>query len=125
MAEMQDERDHHSCGLVTNPATGEKEIVAVSGDQDNTPTEIYNIEENTWRPGPPLPDGPSFARIAQDGRNSFFVLGGRIDSTNPDLFLDTIYRFDEDTYDFVLLDQRLPYAANRAFGMMVSQRNLA
>ena len=123
MAEMQEERSYHSCGLVTNPATGEKEIVAVSGDQDNTPTEIYNIEEDTWRRGPPFPNGPSYAHIAQDRRNSFFVFGGTMYSA--DLYVDTIYRFDEDTYDFVLLDQRLPYAANRAFGIMVSQRSLA
>ena len=120
---MQEERGYHACGLVTSPTSGVKEIVVLSGLPDNTETEIYNIEEDAWRPGPPFPNGPSYAHIAQDRRNSFFVFGGTMYSA--DLYVDTIYRFDEDTYDFVLLDQRLPYAANRAFGMMVSQRSLA
>ena len=120
MADMEEEKRYHSCGLVINPLTGEKEVVALPGGF-NPRIEIYNIAEDTWRPGPDFPQTAYYVSAAQDGRNSFFALGGFAQS----VILDTIYRFDEETYEFVLLEKRLPYEAARAFGMMVSQNNVS
>ena len=119
---MKEPRYQHSCGLVTNPVTGDKEVVAVSGYGYSRATEIYNVEGDTWRAGPDFPEPARYVRVAQDGRNSFFALGGYLSGA---VYLDTIYRFDEDSYEFVLLEQRLPFGAERAFGMMVSPSSVA
>ena len=52
------------------------------------------------------------------GLSSFYVLGGYSRDISSEI--DLIYRFDEDTYKFVELDQRLPYPADFVLGMMVT-----
>ena len=54
----------------------------------------------------------------QDGISSFYVLGGYSFDVSSDI--DLIYRFDEDTYEFVELNQRLPYPASVVLGAMVT-----
>ena len=123
MADMQEGRYYHGCGRVTNPSTGATEIVAITGYNNGKTTEIYSLEDNAWRQGPDFPEAAHTVSVVQDGRNSFYAIGGLIQETDPDIYLDTIYRFDEDTYEFVLLEQRLPYQGYGVLGMFVSPSN--
>ena len=125
MATMEQRRVFLSCGLVINPISGEQEIVVLPGRDDHSlGTEIYNVAANYWRGGVDFPVEARYVTVAQDGGNSFYALGGYDSAGNPDAYLDTIYQFDENTYDFILLEQRLPYGAYNGFGMMVAQKNV-
>ena len=67
--------------------------------------------------GVPAPPSPSVT-VVPDNTGSFLMVGGTSDKGST--YLDTIYRFDEDTYEFVLLDQRLPYGASRITAIFVA-----
>ena len=121
MAEMNEGRYYHTCGLVTNPATGEREVVALPGVYNERTTEIYNIDSNAWRYGSDYPEDTDYVRVAQD-KDTFYAFGGW--PASRDSYSDTIYRFDEASYEFVLLDQRLPYQAHEALGLIVSMNNV-
>ena len=109
------------CGVVVNPYTGSREIVVFSGyGAPAISTEIYDIDEDSWRGGPDYPENAQMVAAVQDSLGSFYALGGYLAGTD-DTRLDSIYRFDEDTYEFVLLEQRLPYAAGDIMGLMVSR----
>ena len=54
----------------------------------------------------------------QDGIGSFYVLGGFV--YGPDEVTSAMYRFDEDTYEFVQLEQTLAYPAEGVVGIMLS-----
>ena len=71
-----------------------------------------SANELYWRPG------PAFPTAVPDNTGSFLMVGGTSDKGST--YLDTIYRFDEDTYEFVLLDQRLPYGASRITAIFVA-----
>ena len=120
---MAQPREPHTggCGTVINPSTGLKEFVVISGvGSDEVSTEIYNIDNDAWRYGPNYPLGEvEDAVVVQDALGSFYVIGGFQDE--DDTFLDMIYRFDEDTYEFVEVDQRLPYNASAMMGLMVER----
>ena len=74
MADMQEPRRYHTCGLVTNNDTGEREVVVLSSNDNRRSTEIYSVEQDAWRYGPDYPEVASFVSIAQDGRNSLEVI---------------------------------------------------
>ena len=95
--------------------------MVISGvGSDEVSTEIYNIDNDAWRYGPNYPLGEvEDAVVVQDALGSFYVIGGFQDE--DDTFLDMIYRFDEDTYEFVEVDQRLPYNASAMMGLMVER----
>ena len=96
------------------------EMVVIGSDgSDYFSTEIYNIERDEWRYGPNYPLGRiAYVTALQDGISSFYVLGGYSFDVSSDI--DLIYRFDEDTYEFVELNQRLPYPASVVLGAMVT-----
>ena len=105
---MQFARQTHACGLAKDPIQQEAEVIVFSGSNGGlvTSTEIYNVADNTWRSGPPFLEDVNYLVTVQDGRNSFFAMGGYITAENPDEYLDTIYRFDEDTREFVMMEYR-------------------
>ena len=58
----------------------------------------------------------------QDGKGSFLSLGGYVDMNEQGHYeyLNTIYYLDPETYEFVLLDKRLPFSVDSITGMFVS-----
>ena len=90
-ANMVGARRVHGCGSVTNPATGKEEVVVTGGGGNGghlSSTEIYNVEDDTWRQGTPLPkalNGPTSLPY----EDSFLILGGYDGSC-----LDSIYQVE-------------------------------
>ena len=80
------------CGRVTNPTTGKEEVVVAGGAGNSgylSSTEIYNVEDDTWRQGTPLPKtlaGPASLPY----EDSFLILGGYDGSS----CLDSIYQVE-------------------------------
>ena len=76
--------DHNSrgCGKVTNCTTGEEEVVVAGGQDKNwnvhSITEIYSVEDGSWRVGTPLPEANAGMASLPYG-DSFLVLGGKAD----------------------------------------------
>ena len=101
------------CGAVTNGDAVEDVVMVTHEGALAQQSEIYNVAEDNWRPGPAYPE-PDAIRVTavQDGEGSFYVLGGKERIEVDALKLDTVYRFDSDTYEYVLLDTRIPFAAN-------------
>ena len=86
----------------------------------DSPTQIFSVDDNAWRVGPYFPEHAVLMTAVQDGRGSFLLVGGYIEDdvlTN----IDTLYRFDGDTYEFVLLEPRLPIGARAPGVVFVSQ----
>ena len=124
LASMFTPRDAwRSCGVAT-VANGDKEVVMITGPgADSTPSEIYSVSSDTWRAGPYFPEEANYMSAVQDGRGSFLVLGGFVDNlATPGLSedIDTVYRFDEDTEEFVLMEARLPVGVRVPTGLFVS-----
>ena len=74
MADMLNAMVGHGCGRVINPTTGKEEVVVAGGA--GRLTEIYTVEDNTWRQGPHLPRalrGPASLPY----EDSFLIVGGR------------------------------------------------
>ena len=73
--------DHNSrgCGKVTNCTTGEEEVVVAGGQDKNwkvhSITEIYSVEDGSWRVGTPLPEAN--AGMASLPYGGFFPCIGR------------------------------------------------
>ena len=70
-------RMRHGCGRVTNPTTGKEEVVVVGGKSGaySSSSEIYTVEDDTWRQGIPLPR--VFGNLASlPYGDSFLILGG-------------------------------------------------
>ena len=70
-------RYKHGCGRVTNPTTGKEEVVVVGGKSGaySSSSEIYTVEDDTWRQGIPLPR--VFGNLASlPYGDSFLILGG-------------------------------------------------
>ena len=90
-ADMTEIRYEPGCGRVTNPATGKEEVVVTGGGGNGghlSSTEIYNVEDDTWRQGTPLPkalNGPTSLPY----EDSFLILGGYDGSC-----LDSIYQVE-------------------------------
>ena len=77
-ADMSNSRYDHGCGRMTNPTTGKEEVVVVGGTvggNNGTLTEIYTVEDDTWRQGTPLPKAlVGLASLPYE--DSFLILGG-------------------------------------------------
>ena len=89
-AEMAFKRSLHGCGRVTNPTTGKEEVVVAGGSNFSGPissSEIYSVEDDTWRNGTPLPKALRSISSLQYG-NSFLILGGN----NGTSCQDSIYQ---------------------------------
>ncbi len=86
-----------SCGLINNSELGTEAIIVEDGK-----SEIFSFQDLMWRQGPTLPDF-DFAGTAQ--LEDTFVLFGGNDASGASL--DTIYQFDNENYEFVLLNNRL------------------
>ena len=68
------------CGLITHP-DGKKEIV-VAGGIFSALTTIYDIDADSWREGPPLPDVRFWGTAVPMG-NTFIIVGGSNQSQAP------------------------------------------
>ncbi len=87
------------CGVVVN-GDGEKEVVAQYGND----TEIFSLATLAWRPGPPMPADVRYSGTGQL-ESTIAVFGGNFGAgTDP---YDTVYLFDEVSYEWRLLDNRL------------------
>ncbi len=99
--DAQVSRSYPACGLVPNRDTANPEVVVVG----NGGSEVFNVASMTWREGPDFqPVGSRHASAQLD--DTFALVGG----TNNTAYLDTVYTFDPDTYDFALNKQRLALA---------------
>ena len=119
--DMSVERRAPGCGLVNN-----KDVVFaggyVSGSDDLTSVEIFNLDEMSWRTGPfELPLPLSFPMSVQYGL-TFVLVGGE---NNPTWY-DHIYQFDKLTYGWIELSQRLssPKTASLSIPLPNSLDNL-
>ena len=79
----------HGCGRVTNPTTGKEEVVVVGGKSGaySSSSEIYTVEDDTWRNGTPLPKA-LIAPASIPYGDSFLILGGH----DKNSCLDSIYQ---------------------------------
>ena len=74
---------------VTNRTTGKEEVV-VAGGQDKewnigTLTEIYNVEDGTWRVGTPLPEANAVMASLPYG-DTFIIMGGVADYCSDKIY---------------------------------------
>ncbi len=98
LAPMTPNKIYPHCGLINNDENGKEVVIA-----ENGVTEIFNLNDMAWRTGPSL---PAFNRaVTAQLPETFLVVGGYSDSA--DEYLDTIYEFDQNNYEWVLMSQRL------------------
>ena len=91
-AEMSEGRYRHSCGLVSGP--NDTNILVVGGGEGifiSLTTEVYSVEEDSWRQGTPFPHAiTSAASVQYDG--SLLVVGGYTGGINGSS--DEIYKYN-------------------------------
>jgi len=88
-----------ACGLLNNAFNG-PEILVASGDD----AFIFSLTDLTWRDASDLPlRVHSIEGVKVDG--GVLALGGEVNY--GETTLDTIYKFEEETYEWTLLDQTL------------------
>ena len=96
----------------------EVEVVIVGGQGDGEGTAIFDVSADQWRQGPDFPLGDVIELTGvQDGQGSFYLMSGDVDGVGH---IDRIFRFDPETYEFVELEQRLPYSGDEVLAVMVS-----
>ena len=109
LPDMDQGRSWHVCGMLD----GTMEVV-VSGGQTLSDyhtigfgdrgylktTEIYSVEDGTWRMGPELPWSIDEAASVQIGSGTFLVLGGQGGEDGYSI-LDKVYEFDKSSYEWV------------------------
>ena len=99
-------RGHLRCGLVHNKDDSVKSIVAFGGWNGTNVAlvEIFDLQNQTWREGAnPFPIATNGPTVVQYGR-TFLAIGGRVDGP---MDIDTIYKFDPATEDWVLMPERM------------------
>jgi len=102
LEDMPDGFTYPNCGLVNNPFFG-PEVVMAKGER---PAHVFSLTDLTWREARSMPEDIYLASEAQvDG--GFLAMGGYIAGSNPWVPQDSIYKFDDESYDLELLDQRL------------------
>jgi len=84
-----------ACGVVK----GADIVVARARD-----TYVYSLQSNLWRQGPPLARNLRLLASTQIGQ-TFSAVGG-VDDDVP-AAVDDIYRFDEDSYTWILEEAKL------------------
>ena len=62
------------CGVITHPGSGKKEVI-VAGGIFSALTTIYDIDNDEWREGPPLPEVRFWGTAVPVG-NTFLIVGG-------------------------------------------------
>ena len=103
-----------ACGLVLNVDGTAKSFVMVGGAQGTfsgyqTTIMIYDVKsESVTVRSLGVAGGIAHAATASYGR-SFLLFGGG----NPTIYLDTIYKFDENTNALVLLEKKLSFGTWR------------
>ncbi len=93
--DMDRTRTWPACGVVKSAANGVEVVIVGEGTSD-----ILNLESMAWREGPGLPYAFDYG-YNQVGDT--FVLVGGYDGN----YLDAVYVFDNDSYQFVQLEQTL------------------
>ena len=92
---MTNRRRLQGCGRVTNSTTGKEEVVIAGGHNywgAISSTQIYAVEDDTWRKGTPLPTKVTGSTSLPYG-DSFLILGGHNDySEGSSSCLDSIYQ---------------------------------
>ncbi len=89
-------RNYMSCGLINNPENGIEAVIVEDGV-----TDIFNFRDEEWKTGPTV-ESFDLAGYAQIG-DTFVVVGGN----GYGVALDTIYKFDNINYEWILMSQRL------------------
>ncbi len=93
------------CGLIHNDVQGDELVIASEGT-----SEIFNFGTMSWRDGPNPADEYGFASAQL--RDTFALLGGFDSGANR--YSSKVWVFDQNNYEFVLLEQRLQH--HRAYG---------
>ncbi len=105
---MKEFRDNYcGCGLIYNDIMGQEVVVAGYGT-----SEIFNLNDMSWRDGPELPYGRGYASAQL--ANTFALVGGYEED-----YLDKIYLFHQDNYEFVTKTQRLEHPRRYAGSVAV------
>ena len=89
-SDMNVSRSSPGCGRVTNPRTGNEEVVVAGGYSSGGATfstEIYTVVNDTWREGPDLPQA-LMTPASLPYEDTFLILGGQYGST----CMDSIYQ---------------------------------
>ena len=84
MTDMATMRSKHACGRVINPRTKKEEVVVAGGSAQST--EIYTVEDNTWRWGPRLPTASLKGSSSLPYQDSFLIVGGHNGSCLDSIF---------------------------------------
>jgi len=109
-----------ACGLL-NGMNGKEILMAVT-----TKSYIFNLNDTAWRPGPQLPEDIEYLAYAQVS-GGFLAIGGEgekydIATGFPySVPIDTIYKFDENMYEWILLPQKLELAREETGAVSVPE----
>ena len=117
-ADMSEGRYSHCCGIVNGP-NGTNIIVVGGGDtlSVTSNTEVYNIEEGTWRQGTPFPHPiTSAASVQYDG--TILVVGGKSEGIIYETY-DEIYKYNPPTESWEKLNVKLQKPASGLVAFMV------
>ena len=91
-SDMKKARSGPGCGRVINPWTRKEEVVVAAGSGGGarlSSTEIYTVEDDTWKPGPTLPKALN-SPTSLPYEDTFLLLGGNDGSSST--CMDSIYQ---------------------------------
>lgn len=95
----------HQCAVTTNSA-GEKEVLVIGGFTGTRPldtVDVYNVDQNTWRVGNPLPFPNMEATIVQ--RDDLIILTGGFNLESG--LLDTMVKYNTEDETWTTLEQTM------------------
>jgi len=90
-----------TCGLLNNPTYGPEILVA-----DGLYGSFFSLTTFTWRDGPKVPGETLYATSAT-APNGFLVIGGMYFNSTTFEYYDSVYKFDEYSYEWSLEKQHL------------------
>jgi len=105
-----------ACGLINSKTYGPEIILA-----SHTMSTIFSLTDLVWKDGPPLPEDLDHLTTAQLTDGILAMGGYNLDG----LIVDTVYKFDEDAYDWVLEKERLATPRSDAAAVAVPDSFLA
>ena len=86
------------CGIIEHSENGQELVIMQHG---NTPSQIFNFGDNTWREGPTMGEPISYEEASVQMNHNFVTLGGRLNNNAAANNTDSVYEFDEEGYRWV------------------------
>jgi len=110
---MDSMRLNAACGLIRSADYGDEIVVASQGTSS-----VLNLDSMLWMPGPPLDNFTYYGSTVQLD-DTFLLIGG--DSGQVGAESDAIWLFDNDSFQFVQLEQRLSKGRSKAASVLLPE----